>query len=134
MVVHMTATDILHGLHRALEQGASGDALRQHFTDDAVVTEYPNRIRPSGGTLDLPALLADSERGAGLLRRQRYDVHELHEAGDGVIARLTWTGEVGAAVGPFSAGQILTAHIAQFVRTREGRIASIATYDCYEPF
>lgn len=34
----------------------------------------------------------------------------------------------------FRAGQTLTAHIAQFISTRDGRIASIETFDCYEPF
>ena len=37
-------------------------------------------------------------------------------------------------VGLFRAGQELVAHIAQFVRVRDGRVASIETYDCYEPF
>ena len=50
------------------------------------------------------------------------------------ILRLTWTGTVGADVGRFVAGQQLTAHIAQFITVRDGRISAIATYDCYEPF
>ena len=29
---------------------------------------------------------------------------------------------------------VLTAHIAQFIETREGRVASIETFDCYERF
>lgn len=31
-------------------------------------------------------------------------------------------------------GSVLTAHVAQFVETRDGRIASIETFDGYEPF
>ena len=37
-------------------------------------------------------------------------------------------------VGDLSAGQQLTAHVAQFVSVREGKIASVETYDCYQPF
>ena len=48
--------------------------------------------------------------------------------------RLTWTGVGARAVGPFREGQTLTAHIAQFVETRDERIATIETFDCYEPF
>ena len=35
---------------------------------------------------------------------------------------------------PAPSGQELTAHIAQFIELKDGRIASIETYDCYEPF
>lgn len=48
--------------------------------------------------------------------------------------RSTWTGEIATDAGPFRAGQQLTAHVAQFIDVRDGRIASIETYDCYEPF
>jgi len=121
-------------LRAALERGEHGDALRPYFTDDATVREYPNRIKPAGGSADLAALLDESTRGAGLLRSQRYDVVDEFAVGDTAVARLTWTGIVAADLGPFTAGQELTAHIAQFVRVRDGRVASIATYDCYEPF
>lgn len=40
---------------------------------------------------------------------------------------------IGQTIGPFVEGQVLTAHIAQFVRVDDDRIASIETYDCYEP-
>ena len=56
------------------------------------------------------------------------------EAGNTAVLRLTWTGVIARTVGPFREGQVLTAHIAQFIETRDGRVASIETYDCYEPF
>jgi ketosteroid isomerase-like protein len=61
-------------------------------------------------------------------------VHHDLEQEDIVICRLTWTGVLAKTVGPFREGQILKAHIAQFIETRGGRIASIETFDCYEPF
>jgi ketosteroid isomerase-like protein len=130
----MTPLDILRSLHSALEAGVSGDELRVHFTGDAVTHEYPNRLKPAGNELDLATIVADSVRGAGLLRRQEYRILHAYEVADTAIVRLTWTAEIGVDAGPFSAGQRLTAHIAQFVETRDGRVASIATYDCYEPF
>lgn len=37
-------------------------------------------------------------------------------------------------MGAWREGQNLTAHIAQFIETRDGLVASIETFDCYEPF
>jgi hypothetical protein len=56
------------------------------------------------------------------------------EHGSLAIVRLTWTGVIARSVGSFREGQVLSAHIAQFIDTRDGRIASIETFDCYEPF
>jgi ketosteroid isomerase-like protein len=50
------------------------------------------------------------------------------------ILRIHWTATIARDAGPFKAGQQLSAYIAQFISTRDGRIASIETYDCYEPF
>jgi len=40
---------------------------------------------------------------------------------------------VGEAVGPFAAGQELVAHIAQWLEVRDGRVARLESWDCYEP-
>jgi ketosteroid isomerase-like protein len=125
---------IARRLHAALEAGQHGEALRELFADDAVTVERPNLINPRGATSALEQMLAASVSGAGLLGLQRYDVHHVVEQGDLAIFRLTWTGVVAREVGPFAEGQVLTAHIAQFIRVSGGRIAEIETYDCYEPF
>jgi ketosteroid isomerase-like protein len=130
----MSAVDITLALHRALEAGVHGDELAAHWTDDVRTTEYPNLISPTGRTSSRSAMIAASTRGSGLLSSQRYDVVDVFEHGDTAILRLTWTGVIAADAGPFRAGQELTAHIAQFVTTQAGKVASIATYDCYEPF
>ncbi|HUQ59928.1 nuclear transport factor 2 family protein [Lentzea sp.] len=113
-------------LHRALEAGIAGSELRRHFTPDAVTVEHPNLIKPLGARTTLDEMLAASEKGAGLLSSQRYDVHSALVAGDTAILRLTWTGVL-------RNGDELTAHIAQFVQTRDGLISSIETFDCYRP-
>lgn len=130
----MSALDAAASLRAALERGEHGETLRQYWADAAMVREYPNRIKPAGSAHGLATILEESARGAGLLSSQHYDVFEEHELGDLAIVRLTWTGVIAADVGPFTAGQELTAHIAQFIRVRDGRIVSLATYDCYEPF
>jgi ketosteroid isomerase-like protein len=130
----MSALEITFALHRALEAGVHGEELAAHWTDDVRTTEFPNLIAPSGRVSDRSAMITASTRGAGLLSSQRYDLVEALEHGDTAVLRLTWVGVVAADAGPFKAGQELIAHIAQFVRTHDGRVASIATYDCYEPF
>jgi ketosteroid isomerase-like protein len=75
-----------------------------------------------------------SKRGAQLLAWQRYEVRDAIEHGDTAIMRVTWTAEIAQNIGPFRAGQKLTAHLAQFVTCRDGRITHLETYDCYEPF
>lgn len=121
-------------LHAALESGAHGDQLRPLFTEDAYTIEHPNLIKPKGAKTSLEQMLAASSAGAGLLATQRYDVHSALEQGDTAIVRLTWTGTIARTLGALREGQVLTAHIAQFVTVRKGRIASIETFDCYEPF
>jgi hypothetical protein len=127
-------TAIARRLYAALESGVHGDALRAFFTDDAITIERPNLLKPSGATTTLETMLASSSAGAGMLTEQHYDVVDAVDVGDTAILRLTWTGVIADAIGPFASGQVLTAHIAQFVVTRGERVASIETYDCYEPF
>jgi ketosteroid isomerase-like protein len=136
MVVDMDETplSVARALHVALEAGKHGDDLRALFTEDAITFEHPNAIKPRGGTIPIAQMLVESTRGAGFLARQTYDVRSALEVGKTAVLRLTWTGVVARAVGPFREGQILTAHIAQFIEVREGRVASIETFDCYEPF
>ena len=121
-------------LHAALEAGKHGEELRPLFTEDARIIEHPNLIKPTGAVASLEHLLAASTAGAGLLAKQTYDVRSAVEVGNTAMLRLTWTGVIARAVGSFREGQVLTAHIAQFIESRDGRVASIETFDCYEPF
>jgi len=129
-----TPLQVVRALHRALEAGKSGAELRALFTDDAKTIEHPNLIKPAGGVATLERMLAASATGAELLARQSYTVHHELELGTLAVLRLTWTGVIRRSVGPFREGQELKAQIAQFIETRDGRIASIETFDCYEPF
>ncbi len=127
-------TQTMLRFYDALAAGAAGEDLRHHLAPDVVVTEHPNAIAPAGAVRDLEEMLDASVRGAGLLAWQRYDVREIEAHGDRVIARLDWSGEVAREAGPFAAGQVLRARVAQFARVADGRIRELETYDCYEPF
>lgn len=129
-----TPSDVVRGLHSALEQGVHGEQLRHLFTDDAKTIEQPNRLKPNGAKVELEQMIQASSQGAGLLAWQKYDVSSMLEVGSTVIVRCTWTGEIAADIGGFYAGQQLTAHIAQFIEVTDGKVSSIETYDCYEPF
>jgi ketosteroid isomerase-like protein len=125
---------VVRSLFAALESGAHGEALRDLFLPEAVVVERPNLLNPAGATSHLEQMLAASTAGAGLLSDQRYHVVDLVEHEDLAIVRIRWTAVVARAAGPFAAGQVLTAHLAQFIRVSGDRVAAIETYDCYEPF
>lgn len=129
-----TPGSVVRAFYSAIEAGQYGDDLRPFLAPDARVVERPNLLVPAGRTSDRDAMLAASTAGAGLLARQRYEIRSLAELGDEVFARVLWTAVVARDLGPFVAGQELTAHIAQFIRVRDGLIAEIETYDCYEPF
>ena len=129
-----SAVDTVISFYAAIEQGRHGDALGELLAPDVVTIERPNVLVPGGRVSDRTAMLAASSAGAGLLSSQQYDVGWIQEVGDTVAVRLTWRGVVAREAGPFKEGQELVAHIAQFVRVRDGLIAKIETYDCYEPF
>ncbi|HEX6022818.1 MAG TPA: nuclear transport factor 2 family protein [Solirubrobacter sp.] len=94
--------------------------------DDVRFREMPNLINPQGSERDREAALAGLAKGRELLAQQSYDVHERVVDGDTIAARVTWRGRL-------ANGKELTAHIATFTQTRDGKIFRHATYDCYEP-
>jgi ketosteroid isomerase-like protein len=121
-------------LPRALERGVHGEALRELYTPDVVSVEHPNPISRRGSRADLDRIVVASDAGAALLSSQRYTIRDVHEDGNLVIFRYTWTGVIAVDRGPFRAGQELVAHVAAFAGITDGRISSFETFDCYEPF
>jgi ketosteroid isomerase-like protein len=129
----MTPTMLALALHDALTSGRSGAELDALFTEDAFTLTHPNAVLPRGGRADRAQLLQASQAGASLLARQSYEVVSAMEVGSMAVLRVIWTGVVARDRGPFRAGQVLKAAIAQFVDTDGARIRSIETYDCYDP-
>jgi ketosteroid isomerase-like protein len=119
---------------RAMEYGASGEALLPFFQPDATQREHPNRLFPSGATRDLRAMMESSKKGKQVLSAQRYEIQNTVAAGDHVAVELEWSGTLAIPLGNLPVGGTLRAHIGMFFTFRDGRIASIRNYDCYEPF
>jgi hypothetical protein len=69
---------------RAIEGGATGDALSRLFTPDVVIEEMPNRIAPRGSISDLTKALQGAERGKRIFTRQTYRITNLLADGNRV--------------------------------------------------
>ena len=125
--------DSAHELLRSIERGDTGAALGRHFHPDAQQREFPSLISPMGGVRGLDDMLAASERGAGLLAWQRYDVQTAAVDGDLVVLQLTWTAALAVPLRDLPEGHVLVAHVAMFLRFRDGLVIEQNSYDCYEP-
>jgi ketosteroid isomerase-like protein len=75
-----------------------------------------------------------AERGAQVVRSQRYDVKRAVVQGDRVALEMTWTAVLAVPVGTLSAGDEMRAHLAMFVDVSDGKISAQRNYDCFEPF
>ena len=119
---------------RAIESGATGDALSQFVTPDVIHEEMPNRVFPNGGRSDLTRMREGAERGKALMRKQRYDILSTIASGNSVAMQLDWVGELAVPVGTLKAGDEMRAHVAIFIEFRDGKICRQRDYGCYEPF
>jgi ketosteroid isomerase-like protein len=108
------------------------EELRELLTEDVCFVERPNLVNPSGSTRDAAAMRSGLEAGRTLLAWQAYRVLGHVAAGDTVVIRLRWAGELAVDAGPWPAGTHLAAWCVAHYRLREGRIASIEQHDCYE--
>lgn len=135
-MTHMETSDAetIRAYLRALESGATGEALAAYFTADAQQIELPNRLNPQGGVSDLGTLLQRAEQGRKLLRSQRYEVKsEIAQAGR-MAVEAVWSGTLAVPLGSLAAGATMTAHFAMFFELVDGRIRRQRNYDCFEPW
>jgi ketosteroid isomerase-like protein len=102
------------------------EELESVIAPDAVFREMPNPISPRGAVRDVEATLAGFRAGKERLASQKIEIEQIHVVDDLAVVRARWEGVTGATR--------LVAHMAGFVRVRDGRVASHDTYDCYEPF
>lgn len=116
---------------RAIE---AGEDTSTFFTDDAVQTEFPNRLVTEGATRDVAALRAAAERGKRAVRDQRYEIVNAVEQGDELALEVKWSATLNVPLGSIPAGGTMRAHFAVFITFREGLIVSQRNYDCFEPF
>ena len=107
--------------------------LDECLRPDARFVERPNLVNPAGSERDAAAIRSGVEAGRRLLAWQSYTVRDHVAAGDTVVTRMRWEGELAVAAGPWPAGTRLSAWCVAHYRLVDGRIAEIEQHDCYEP-
>lgn len=119
---------------RAIESGATGDALAKFFTSDVAITEMPNRIGPHGSVANLEKALQGAARGQQLFKRQTYTITNILADEDRVALELDWTGISAVQIQNLPPDSEMRDHAAIFLHFRDGRIARQSHYDCFEPW
>jgi ketosteroid isomerase-like protein len=119
---------------KALEDGATGDALGRFFRSDVAITEMPNRVAPHGSRSDLAKALQSAQRGQQLFTRQTYTITNILGDGDRVALEMEWTGFTAVQIENLPPHSKMRDHAAVFLQFQDGRIARVHHYDCFEPW
>ena len=125
-----TARDYL----KAIETGATGEAMARFFDPAVVQEEFPNRLISQGARRGLPEILAGAERGQKLLSSQSYEIHNALERGDQLALEVKWVGVLRIPFQGIPAGGKMRARFAVFLKFRAGRIVEQRNYDCIDPW
>ncbi|GAB2485618.1 nuclear transport factor 2 family protein [Nocardiopsis aegyptia] len=118
--------------HQAVSRFARAEELSAFLHPEAVHTQLPNVLFPDGTVRDRSEVVSAAGQGASILRHQEFEVFNAVAEGDQVALEVAWSGTVAAPVGGLTAGQVLRAHVAAFLRFQDGLIVSQRNYDCYE--
>jgi hypothetical protein len=110
-----------------------GDAA-SFLTDDAIEEELPNRIFAKGATRDLAAMKASMAKGKDIFRAQSYAIQRAFGQADVAVLELEWIGELAIPLGKLAAGEKMRVRGAFVFELREGKIARIRHYDCFDAF
>ena len=96
------------------------------------IRTHPNMLAPEGHERTTAESLVALRQGRSFVTDQRWEIHDLIEAGHGlVIMRATWSAALAMDAGVMTRGTRLRAEVAAFALVSEGRIARYETYDCY---
>ena len=125
---------LVRGFLDAMENAADHEKIAEFFTEDAIAIEYPNRVTNTTARRDLTAMRLAGERGRQVCLNQHYELHSMIAAGNLVAVELTWTATLGVAFGGAPAGKDIRAHFGAFYEIRDGKIASVRNYDCFDAF
>lgn len=110
----------------------TAEEIEQLVAADAVFVERPSLVSPTGSTRDRDAMVAGIDAGRALLAWQRYEVRDHVVQDDVVVTRFRWTGETAIDAGPWPAGTRLSAWCVAHYLVRDGLIAHIEQFDCYD--
>ena len=131
----MDHLDTVKAYLKAIENGATGDALDAFYAPDVHQTEYPNRLVPNGVARTLNDLKDGSIKGASISRKQTFEIQKLYSHGNIVILEAIWTSTFNIPIGSLQPGDEMKAYFAQFYEfNEEGKIIRQRNYDCFEPF
>ncbi|MGZ4778023.1 MAG: nuclear transport factor 2 family protein [Thermoanaerobaculia bacterium] len=119
---------------RAVEGGATGQALAAFFTPDAIHEQLPNRLVPAGSRSNLAEMLAAADRGQQSTSRQRYDIRSDFASGNLVVMEVQWTGILKVPFGSIPAGGEMRADLAFFIEFEDGKIRVQREYACFHPW
>lgn len=97
-------------------------------------TEFPNLLTSSVVVSNFESLMQRIPNGKRLLKEQKYDIQQVYESGDTLIAEVIWTAVVGADVAAFKMGQQLKAYFCCVFEFKDGKIYRQRNYDCFERF
>jgi len=119
---------------KAIQAGATGEAMARFFDPEVLQEEFPNRLVPQGARRGLSELLEGAIRGQRVMSSQSYEVHSVTEDSDRVALEVTWTGTLKIPFQNLSPGAKLRARFALFLEFRDGRIVAQRNYDCFDPW
>lgn len=119
---------------RAIERGATGEALARFLAPDVAITEMPNRVAPHGSTSDLARSLEAAQRGQQLFKRQTYTITNMLGKDDFVALEMEWIGVTAVPIQNLPPDSEMRDHAAVFLEFRNGRIVRQRHYDCFEPW
>ena len=119
---------------RAIESGATGDALARFFTPDVAITEMPNRVALHGSVCDLTKALEAARHGQQLFKRQTYTITNILGEGNWVALEMDWVGVTAVQIQNLAPNSEMHDHAAVFLEFRNGRILRQRHYDCFEPW
>jgi ketosteroid isomerase-like protein len=131
---HAANVDVVERFLASFDHRWPTDAeLDELLSPDVRLVERPNLVSPAGSERDAAAIRSGVEAGRRMLAWQSYTVRDHIAAGDSVVTRMRWEGELAVAVGPWPEGTRLASWCVAHYRLVDGRIAAIEQHDCYEP-
>ena len=109
------------------------EELSEFLSPDIVWQEMPNKFAPNGRVTRYEAMLKNFQLGQKVINPQSYVLDNMVAQGDTVAIQISWKGTAVQALGPFQAGEQITAQIASFLKFQDGKLVSQVDYPCYPP-
>jgi ketosteroid isomerase-like protein len=126
--------EITERYFKALQDGATGEALAAFYDPEVIQEEFSNHLLPRGATRDLDHILKDAELGQSVMYGHHYRIESIVVEGSRVAVEFIWSGKLKISRGSLGAGTAMRGRFATFLEFRNGRVLSQRSYDCFEPW